>query len=77
MLRVVELTSIYSELKFLVLVLEDDCILTLIYAFFFIILDLFVWKLLVRNIIMLVTWMEFRVYTSLFQWPDSCTLIFN
>lgn len=67
MLRVVELTSMYSELKFLVLVLEDDCILTLIDAFFFIILDLFVWKLLVRNVIMLVTWMEFRVYTSLFQ----------
>lgn len=67
MLRVVELTSMYSELKFLVLMLEDDCILTLIYAFFFIILYLFVWKLLVRNVIMLVTWMEFNVYTSLFQ----------
>lgn len=55
MLRVVELTSMYSELKFRVLMLEGDCILTLIYAFFFIILYLFVWKLLVRNVIMLVT----------------------
>lgn len=41
MLRVVELTSVYSELKFLVLMLEGDCVFTLFNAFFFIILDLF------------------------------------
>lgn len=41
MLRVVELSSpMYSDLKFLVLML-DDCVFMLIYAFFFIILDLF------------------------------------
>lgn len=76
MLRVVELTSIYSDLKFLVLVLDDDCILTLIYAFFFIILDFFVWKLLVRNVIMLVTVLD-GIYSIYFPISVTWFVYFN